>query len=99
MTDVDAATHVVAAARREAYSKLSLRGGPSHVPLVASELDEPPFDSTCVEMLEVLSGTEADYYTNERNVLDWLGKATSAFKEIESYYDFVGAPMPNTWRT
>ena len=38
LTGVDAATHVVAAAWRDAYSRLSLRGAPLHVPMVAAAL-------------------------------------------------------------
>ena len=52
----------------------------------------PPVDSTNVDMLTALSWTEADYHSQKRNVLGWAGKSTHIFKEIESYYGFVGGP-------
>jgi hypothetical protein len=77
LTGVDTATHVVAATQRQSYMRLALRGAPLHVPMVAAALDEPPCDSTHVNMLEVLSGTEADFCSHERSVLG-LGRQVYA---------------------
>ncbi len=61
----------------------------NHIELVADGIDEPQ-DDRFVPMLEALAPEEASYYTSEANVLDYSGKSSVLFSEIEQRYGFVG---------
>ena len=58
------------------------------VTLDAEAIDEPNHEKV-VELLDVLSSEEAEYYRHESNVVDLSLTSSVLFKEIESHYAFV----------
>jgi len=64
---------------------------PSHaqVPFVAEFMDEPSYSQT-VSMLEALPPIEAQYYSDEANVINASGTSAEQMRELEEQYAFLG---------
>ena len=56
----------------------------------SADIDEPPRGSAVVDMLEALPPEEREFYSSEENVIDWCGKSSELFFEIQERYSFVG---------
>lgn len=66
--------------------------GVRQVPLQA-ELVVEPKDEGYIEMLQALPDEDSRYYSREAHVVDWEGKSTTLFKEIEERYGFIGGTL------
>ena len=60
----------------------------AQVSMSADRVDEPK-DDLSVAMLEVLSSLWAEFYSCEQNVLDYTGKSTAVFEELQRHYGFI----------
>ncbi|CAK0872525.1 unnamed protein product [Prorocentrum cordatum] len=58
------------------------KGASRHVTMCAAAVAEPP-DDMVVDLLEALPDGERQYYSDERNVLDYSGKSGVIFEELE----------------
>ena len=55
-----------------------------------AEVVDEPLDDRCVIMLDALPPDDAMYYSAEEHVLDFGGKSSIIFNEIEARHCFVG---------
>ena len=66
--------------------------GVRQVPLQADLVVEPK-DEGYIEMLQALPDEDSMYYSRESHVVDWDGKSSTLFKEIEERYGFIGGTL------
>ena len=64
----------------------------AQVSLVADRIVEPSVDQV-VPMLDALPPLEAQFYAEESNCINTLGKSITIQNEIEAQYAFVGGPL------
>ena len=57
------------------YCKLPGVRSSVHVELRPDDIDEPPYDSTTVDMLTALPEEERRFYEDEHNVIEYSGKS------------------------
>jgi len=62
----------------------------AQVPMIANALDEPTPQWPVVDMLTALPWDEAQYYSDESNVLEYEGKSNTLFRELQTTFGFVG---------
>ena len=60
------------------------------VPMVAANIAEPPIGAPVVEMLEALPPREREFYSDEDNVIDPVGKCDAVFQELQERHAFIG---------
>ncbi len=60
------------------------------VPMVAANIAEPPIGAPVVEMLEALPLREREFYSDEDNVIDPVGKCDAVFQELQERHAFIG---------
>lgn len=78
--------------RQDAQGYMTKQNQPPQVPLVADKADEPK-DDKIIMMLEALPEMEAQFYAEEKNVIDTTAKCPQHVEILTEQYGFYGGSL------
>jgi hypothetical protein len=85
---VHALHSLIRAPHQNAYGQKSSQRHTVHALLRPLDVDEPR-DSLVVDMLQALPSEEAAYYSCESNLIEFAGKSSVVFQDLEERFVFV----------